>query len=501
MAKIVLINPPNVIQKGDLLGSGIVYMPHGMASLAAVLRESDLAPTVLDAFGEDPFRFYRFGDSWAQGLKVDRIIQMVGSDARIVLIYSASIHIHGMIRALIKGLKKEYPSTVIGVFENTQAVISYSLVHAAESFMECGVDFIMTGEPEVHAAEVLRSVLSHRQPGDIPGIITGNNSNAVIASSDHIEVDDLDNLPFLAWDLFPVSNYWNLRYAHGPAGGKYLALLTSRGCPFQCRFCSIPAMTSKRWRAQTPQRIVTEMHHWENSLDVSEFHWEDVNPGVDKGRVVKVSELLTERDFSYTWKWPSGTKIDKFETSDIQTLREGGLTYLSFSPESGSGELLKKMGKKFPHEKALELVTAMKIAGIRSQACFILGYPGETDKDRELTGSYISDLVGSGLDEVAIFIVTPMPGTPIDDQIPGERLLSQRTFSPTWRTDYRLLSKWRSRLYRTYFRTKAKKDPLEFMSMGLRTFTRRFETKAEMNLYRFVHMNLMKTLPFMRIHI
>ncbi|MBU0461270.1 MAG: radical SAM protein, partial [Nanoarchaeota archaeon] len=94
---------------------------------------------------------------------------------------------------------------------------------------------------------------------------------------------DLDKLEFTAWDLLPLANYWKLHYSHAPLSSKrYLPLLTSRGCPFGCRFCITSSANRGNWRSRSAKNVVDEIETFTKKFDVPEFHLEDLNPTVKK---------------------------------------------------------------------------------------------------------------------------------------------------------------------------------------------------------------------------
>ena len=89
----------------------------------------------------------------------------------------------------------------------------------------------------------------------------------------------------------------------------------------------------------------------------------------------------------------------------------------------------------------------MNLRGIRSQACFVLGFPGETKEDLKMTWELVCCLTKLGVDEIALFIASPVPGAEIYEQFNGYNSLSELNFTPTWRKDYKALNKFRFSLY------------------------------------------------------
>jgi radical SAM superfamily enzyme YgiQ (UPF0313 family) len=142
------------------------------------------------------------------------------------------------------------------------------------------------------------------------------------------------------------------------------------------------------------------------------------------------------------------------------------------------------MRKPFDLEHAVRLVKRMSRVGIRSQACFVLGFPGETHQDLKKTWDLVHDLTKKGVDEIALFIITPVPGSSIYEKLRGYTTLSEMNFSPTWRSDYRFLSRFRLRLYACFLWWKMRYHPVKILEQGLNFARRRFGTKMEMVPYR-----------------
>jgi radical SAM superfamily enzyme YgiQ (UPF0313 family) len=156
----------------------------------------------------------------------------------------------------------------------------------------------------------------------------------------------LDELDIPAWDLFPIDNYWKLGYAHGPFTTKsYFPILTSRGCPFPCKFCVVPSTNDRKWRSRSAENVVNEIEFLHKAYNVTEFHLEDLNPTIQDLRMREISNEILKRNLIITWKIVAGTKVETIKTIDtLHIMHKSGLRYLSISPESGSRELLKEIG-------------------------------------------------------------------------------------------------------------------------------------------------------------
>ena len=158
-------------------------------------------------------------------------------------------------------------------------------------------------------------------------------------------------------------------------------MLSSRGCPYPCNFCVIPQTNERKWRSRSPDNVVKEIEYFRENLDIDEFHFEDLNPTVNDNRTKELCNLIIKKNLKITWKIVAGTKVESikdFET--VKLLKESGCNYISISPESGSKDLMKEINKPFNYEHAIKIIKEMKKNKIFSQACFVIGYPGEKKK-------------------------------------------------------------------------------------------------------------------------
>ncbi len=483
---ITLINPNLVVQRSDPFTTGIVYMPISLAYLAAALRQAGHKVQVLDAYAAAPRQRRSEGNFLFFGLTEEQIIEQLPRQLEAVFVYAINLTNHLSTVATVKAIKSAMPKVPVVVVENTQAVTAYALSQVAGEFYAAGADYILTGEPERRAIQLLDALAAGARPealGAIDGIGTAAFYNVPLG---FLSEPELDALPLPAWDLFPLENYWSLHFAHGPLSARsYLPLLTSRGCPYPCSFCVVPATNSQKWRPRSAGSVVNEIEHFNKTLGVAEFHIEDLDPTISDPRIRQICEELIRRDLKVTWKIAAGTKVETMRDEEtIDLMAKAGCRYISISPETGSPRLLKLMRKPFDLGHAVRLVKRMNQVDIRSQACFVLGYPGETEADLQMTWDLVHDLTRVGVDEIALFIITPVPGSAINKEFSGYSSLSELTFSPTWRVDYARLNRFRVRLYAHFLWWKLRYHPLKLLRQPINFLRRRFETKMEMVPYR-----------------
>lgn len=478
---VTLVSPRLAVQKADFLGSGVPYWPIELATFASVLRAAGEVVSVLDLFGSAPRRLTDAGDHYLQGTPIeDEIAGTAVADADAFIVYAISYMSHGEILRIIRRLKAERPRVPVVVMENSQAVTAYSLPRMADPLFEAGADGLLAGEPHFNWADVKANI-----------------ENANVAPPSNLLTKNVGRMPMRrlvkgakypvpAWDLFPLQGYWSLPYSHGPKTPRFFPILTSRGCPFPCDFCVVPETNNRRWRGNAPVDVVSEILALRDDFGVHDFQIEDLNPTTDHERFEEICRLLIERKAGIRFALVSGTKAETMHLDKVPLYAAAGCRYISISPESGSAKLMKIIGKPFDYDHALALVAACRDAGIRTQACFLVGHPGETEDDYQESCRYVRSMVRAGLDELAVFIVSPFAGSRLyaDRKITVADAEALPSFSPMGREGAEVLVRRRRDLIRLFFIEKLKRGT-DLWMQGVRSLFGTPQTKME-NLPRRV---------------
>jgi radical SAM superfamily enzyme YgiQ (UPF0313 family) len=231
--------------------------------------------------------------------------------------------------------------------------------------------------------------------------------------------------------------------------------------------------------------VVDEIEYFYSRFRVREFHIEDLDPTISDQRIREIAGEILNRRLDITWKIVAGTKVETIRNEGtLELMAKSGCRYISISPETGSPAVLKLMRKPFDLDHAVRLVQKMNQVGIYSQACFVLGFPGERAEDLDKTWELVHHLTRVGVDEIALFIITPVPGSDIYGEFEGYTSLSEMNFTPTWRGDYQALSRFRLRLYAHFLWWKFRYHPVKLFKQPINFLRRRYNTKMEMVPYR-----------------
>ncbi len=476
MAILQLISPPMIAYRGDIFAT-IPSPPIGLASIAAYVRQQGFDVNFLDCFGENPHIVEVYQNDFIKiGLKNDAIIQRLDRQAELIGI---SVH-SGMTAAFCLALALEIKKLLCKpvVVGGPHVTVCY------KDFLRHGVDFAVLGEGEQAIVNLLRSVCDKKSCHGIQGVVSSNYPTSTTRQSDL----PMDSLPFPAWDMVPLKNYWSLKMSHSPIQGKFAPMITSRGCPFNCAFCSTPATSGRKWRGYSPERTIAEIEYLKKTYGVEDIFIQDDNFNVDPDRVRRICELIVKLSLNIRFSLPSGVRLEKMSDDIIDALAGAGFKYLCLAPESGSSRVCKRLYKPLDKKRLFAVQKRCRQNKIRTGAFIILGTPFETCRDVLMTSSLMAKLIFLGVDDVSIFIFAPVPGSKFNNAF--KRSLPQDylgiCWSPKWREDYIRWAWIRRVLYFEYIVLKLLFQPHSVLRHLLNIKRRRYETKGEMGLRRLI---------------
>ncbi len=290
-----------------------------------------------------------------------------------------------------------------------------------ETLRECPyLDFVVIGEGEETLLE-LTNELSKSEPQleNVKGIAWRRSNGEIVTNPPRPLIEDLDSIPFPAYELLPMDKY---------RIGKKLrigTMITSRGCPFGCIFCSSSELFGKRWRGRSPENVVDEMELLVKKYGINDIEMLDDTFTLNRPRAIKIAELIKKRHLNHI-SWSCSSRVDTFDVNLATALREAGCYRVYMGIESGSQKSLDTINKGITVEKAKSAVNIARTAGLEVIGSFIIGIPGETKKDIIETIKLARKL---RIAYAQFTILTPYPGTSIFDYATKHNLLITKDWS------------------------------------------------------------------------
>jgi len=285
---------------------------------------------------------------------------------------------------------------------------AHSSAIGSQIMAESMVDFAVRGEGEFTLPELCRALDSGTSEyGSIQGLIWRHRDEVVENAPRPFNLN-LDSLPFPAYELFELEKYFGYK-------DRGLPVVTSRGCPYQCVFCSIQTTMGRRFRARSAQNVVDELEHWYDQ-GWRTFDFQDDNFTLDMDRAKEICDLIVARGLKITWTVKNGVRANRLDQELVEKMRQAGCVQLSFGVESGNPQVLKEIKKGLKLEQVRESLAWTKAAGIKTTGFFMVGHPTETMERFLDTVRFARSLP---FDQINFTNVVPYPGTPLFEWVKG----------------------------------------------------------------------------------
>ena len=265
-------------------------------------------------------------------------------------------------------------------------------------------DGVIMGEGEYTLLELANYLAEGGdQPTHIPGLIWKLPGSQPINNVPRSFLVDLDKLPFPARHLVELDKFSTSSHIKGK---ESLTMITSRGCPFNCRFCSSHMVHGRQYRVHSPGYVVEEIIFLKNTYNLKYIFFQDDTFTLNRERLEKILDLILSKELKI--KWGCFSRVDILDKQMASLFKRSGCESLVFGIESGSQMALEKMNKKISLEQVRKAITVCEEIGIRSLASFVVGFPFETRKDIQQTIKFAKTLPAT---KVVFNPLVPFPGS------------------------------------------------------------------------------------------
>ncbi len=277
---------------------------------------------------------------------------------------------------------------------------------APESFLAV-FDAVAVGEGEQTMVELAGAIANGVPLAGVKGLVYRNGDD-IVSTGERDFISNLDKLPFPTRDLFDNGAY--KKYYLDRFGYSTTSMITSRGCPFSCDFCSRPIFGADM-RTRSIGNIVDEVEEIAR-LGYDRVWFSDDCFTLNRAHLLGVCDEIVKRKVNVGWECLS--RVDTMDAEVASAMKRAGCIRVFFGIESGNDSVLGIMNKHITTTQARQAVYNAKAAGLKVGAFFIVGYPGETDKTILDTVRFASHLP---LDYVSFTLPYPIPGTPLYERV------------------------------------------------------------------------------------
>lgn len=315
------------------------------------------------------------------------------------------------------------------------------------------IDFIIHGEGEITFLELVKSIAEKKPYSKIKGIGFKNNGKIIINPKRDL-IENLDLIPFPAWDLINLKEYSSPIQRYEPVAD----IITSRGCPYQCVFCYKDIFGS-RFRTRSAKNVLDEIELLNKKYGAREIHIVDDSFNINKKRVMDICRGIKERNLKFAWASTAGIRVDTIDEEMLTAMKKAGCYYYALGIESADPNILKLMSKGITIEMQKKAIALSNKLGFETCLWFIIGFPYDTKESIEKTINFAKRAKGT----IKKFsVMTPWPGTKIYDELKRDgriihedwsKYLAQNelVFRPYYLTPRQVYNYWNMAYRKTMF--------------------------------------------------
>ena len=385
------------------------------AYLGGYLRSKGYEVSLIDGVAE------ALGEVWVpeaypgyhcQGLTLDEVISRIPADSDVICFSAMFSGEWPIVRDLIVAVRAAFPAALlVAGGEHMTALTEYSLRDCA------ALDVCVRGEGEHTLYELVEARREGEDFSTLDGIGYLDADGTYRQGEGLPRMRDVGSLPWPYWPEGYLEKFWAAGKSYGVQTARDMPMILSRGCPYQCTFCSSPQMWTTRYILRDIDDIIAEIRHYIARYDITAVQLYDLTAITKKRWAVDFIKKIVAAEISINWSFPSGTRSEALDDETLGLLKALGCNYLVYAPESGSPATLEQIKKRVSLDKITASIGIAKSHQLVVRTNLIIGFPHERRRDMFQTIRYGLKLAIKGADEVSINIFSPYPGTEIFDEL------------------------------------------------------------------------------------
>jgi len=316
------------------------------------------------------------------------------------------------------------------------------------------VDAVVRGEFEYTSADLARALDNGGDLSGVLGLTYRDTDGDVRRNADRPLFEPLDQMPFPARHIIQGEGYRAGIYS----GGHPTAMISSRGCPYRCTFCLWPdILYGHKFRARSAENVVAEIEESVRTYGHDEIYFDDDTFTIDRQRVMDITHLIREKGLEKEVEWIAQCRVDTVDREMLEAMKAANCGYILFGVESGSPQMLKKMRKGITLDKVRQAFKLSREVGIKTQAFFLFGMPGETQETIRETIEFAKEINASS---TQFAIAIPHPGTVLYEECRANGWLTSEDWADYTAENSLIETPWltaeeveqaRIRAYRAYY--------------------------------------------------
>jgi anaerobic magnesium-protoporphyrin IX monomethyl ester cyclase len=414
--KALFINPHKLIPRSFSLTQRS-SPPLGLAYVAGAVEKQGYHVTVIDCVADAPnhyFPFNNYDDIAALGIGFDEMFEKLDSDYDLIGMSCMFSNNWLINRHVLSLLKQHYPWAVIVIGgEHASAIPEYCL-------NDCdGLDVVVIGEGEETISELARLLKEGKSFKNIEGIAykIRDKEKEIISNSPRKRIKEINTIETPAWHLFPLQKYFDNDISYGIAYGRSLPILATRGCPYECTFCSSPQMWGTKYTMRDVENVINEIKYLNAVFGITNFDFYDLTAIIKKHWILDFCSTVKREKLKITWQIPAGTRSEGITYEVAIALKESGCKNITYAPETGSEKMVLAIKKETTIRSMLYSIEQSYKAGLNIKLNVLMGYPDERISDIMKTYLFLIKASYYGAADASPSIFSAYPGSDMFDEL------------------------------------------------------------------------------------
>lgn len=336
-------------------------------------------------------------------------------------------------------------------------------------------DIVVMGEGEETVVELVKALQAGSDLAQLPGV-AWREGGVVRVNARRARRAEVDAIAWPAWERFDLKAYHDNRY-YGGIYSRYLTvpILATRGCPYQCTYCSAPNMWTPRWIPRDPAKVADELQFYVERYGARNFPFQDLTAIVKKEWIKDFCNEIINRKLDISWQMPSGTRSEAIDDEVAVLLKKSGMISMAYAPESGSEETRKFIKKKMHTQTLMNSIHSAVKAELNVAAFIVLGFPHDNEESARQSQEFVRQLAQEGIEDISVAFYMALPGTELfhslyrNGRITIDRryfrhmlaslsLIPQTSYAPALPL-YKMFY-WKIKIFSTFYKTKASRKRL-----------------------------------------
>jgi len=407
LIRVLLINPPRTHYEGSIAFD--LHFPIGIMNVAAMVRDV-CHVEIFDCLASDFETKVKNATIYgAPPEEIHKVIEEKKPD-----VVGISVHATAQFKdaELVAKIAKDVNPKIITVFGGPDPSVRFKSILENQY-----CDYCVVGDGEETFYEFITNFSSPSSLEKIKGL--AYKRNGVVHYEPRTFSSNLDNIPFPAYDLVDVNKYLKNKKFYRDRSEIHensTTVITSRGCPNRCVFCSVRLHMGQKYRAHSPEYVLKLLRLCIDKYGISNFHFEDDNLSCDKKRFERILDLIIQEKLQIKWDTPNGVRIDSLDYNILKKMKKSGCSHLVLAVESGNQRVSDEViHKRLDLEYAIEIAKYCKQLKIPTNAFYVIGFPGEKINEMEDTVNFALKLYRKYEIRPYLMVATPLYGTELYD--------------------------------------------------------------------------------------